>query len=288
MIINGRVISSEILEDLKIRVAKLNKIGIVPTLAVILIGDQKASAIYVRQKEIKAKEVGISPKVFYFNDKITNKEIETLVKKLDQDPKIHGIILQRPAPKQINVEEIEEFISPVKEVDGFGLNSIYPVPVAAATLRMIENVYENLKINKTFIDWLKSKKIIVIGKGETGGKTIIKLLQKNGVEPFIVDSKTENKDQEIKKGDIVISAVGKRGIVTGLNLKKGVILIGVGIFSEDGKTRGDYDAKEVENIASFYSPTPGGVGPVNVSMLMENLVEAAEKLSKLDKKGLIK
>ena len=279
MIIDGRAISSQILEDLKKRVKKLKAKGVTPTLAVILIGDQKASAIYVRQKEIKAKGVGVDPQIYRFEDHITNEEIETLVKKLDKNPKIHGIILQRPAPPQIRVEEIEEFISPVKEVDGFGINSIYAVPVAAATLKMIENAYDNLNINEPFIDWLKSKKVVVIGKGETGGKTIIQILRKNGVEPFIVDSKTENKDARIKEGDIVVSAVGKSGVVTGLNLKKGAILVGVGIFSQDGKTRGDYEESEIENIASFYSPTPGGVGPVNVSMLMENVVEASENLS---------
>jgi methylenetetrahydrofolate dehydrogenase (NADP+)/methenyltetrahydrofolate cyclohydrolase len=279
MIIDGRTISSQILEDLKKRVEKLKAKGVTPTLAVILIGDQKASAIYVRQKEIKAKEVGVDPQIYRFEDHITNEEIETLVKKLDKNPKIHGIILQRPAPPQIRVEEIEEFISPVKEVDGFGINSIYAVPVAAATLKMIENAYDNLNINEPFIDWLKSKKVVVIGKGETGGKTIIQILRKNGVEPFIVDSKTENKDARIKEGDIVVSAVGKSGVVTGLNLKKGAILVGVGIFSQDGKTHGDYEESEIENIASFYSPTPGGVGPVNVSMLMENVVEASENLS---------
>lgn len=280
MIIDGRAISSQILENLKKRVEKLKAKGINPTLAVILIGDQKASAIYVRQKEIKAKEVGVDPQIYRFEDHVTNNEIEILVKKLDKDPNIHGIILQRPAPIHIKVEEIEEFISPIKEVDGFGINSIYPVPVAAATLRMIENAYDALGVNQPFIDWLKLKRVVVIGKGETGGKTIINLFRKNGVEPFIVDSKTENRDERIKEGDLVISAVGKSGVVTASNLKKGAILIGVGIFSEDGKTRGDYDAAEIANIAAFYSPTPGGVGPVNVAMLMENVVRACEDLSK--------
>lgn len=280
MIIDGRAIASEILEDLKKRVAKLNKNSVTPTLAVILIGDAKASAIYVRQKELKAHEIGVEPKIFRFDAAVSNQEIETLVKKLDKNPQIHGIILQRPAPPQIKVEEIEEFISPVKEVDGFGTNSIYPVPVAAATLKMIENAYENLGANEPFLDWLKTKKVVVIGKGETGGRTIIQLLRKNGIEPLVVDSKTADRDAEIKKGDVVISAVGKKGIVTKMNLQKDAILVGVGIFSEEGKTKGDYDAAEIENIASYYSPTPGGVGPVNVSMLMENVVEASESLSK--------
>jgi methylenetetrahydrofolate dehydrogenase (NADP+)/methenyltetrahydrofolate cyclohydrolase len=280
MIIDGRAISTKILENLTKRVEKLRDKGVTPTLAVILIGDQKASAIYVRQKEIKAKEVGVDPQIYRFEDHVTNEEIEALVKKLDKDPKVHGIILQRPAPAQIRVEEIEEFISPIKEVDGFGINSIYPIPVAAATLMMIEDTYENLGIVEPFIDWLKTRRVVVIGKGETGGKTIINLFRKNGVEPFIVDSRTENRDQEIKEGDIVVSAVGKSGIVTASNLQKGAILVGVGIFSENGKTRGDYDEAEIANIAAYYSPTPGGVGPVNVSMLMENVVEASENLSK--------
>jgi len=146
---------------------------------------------------------------------------------------------------------------------------------------MIENTYDNLNVDEPFINWLKNKKVVVIGKGETGGKTIIQLLQKNGVEPFVVDSKTENREARIKEGDIVISAVGKNGVVTATNLKKGAILVGVGIYSdENGKSRGDYDAAEIADIASYYSPTPGGVGPVNVSMLMENVVEASENLSK--------
>jgi len=281
MIIDGKQISSQILEDLKKRVEKLKEKGVTPTMAIVLIGDQKASAIYVRQKELKANIVGIDPKIFRFDETVTNDEIEALVKKLSKDPKIHGVILQRPAPPQIRVEEIEEFISPVKEVDGFGINSIYPVPVAAATLKMIENAYDNLNTDKPFIDWLKAKRVVVIGKGETGGKTIINLLRKNGVEPFIVDSKTENREARIKEGDIVISAVGKSGVVTKDNLKKGAILVGVGIYSdENGKSRGDYDETEIADIAEFYSPTPGGVGPVNVSMLMENVVKACENLSK--------
>jgi methylenetetrahydrofolate dehydrogenase (NADP+)/methenyltetrahydrofolate cyclohydrolase len=281
MIIDGKQISSQILEDLKKRVEKLKEKGVTPTMAVVLIGDQKASAIYVRQKELKANIVSIDPKIFRFDETVTNDEIEALVKKLDKDPKIHGIILQRPAPPQIRVEEIEEFISPVKEVDGFGINSIYPVPVATATLKMIENAYDNLSTDKPFIDWLKTKRVVVIGKGETGGKTIINLLRKNGVEPFIVDSKTENREARIKEGDIVISAVGKSGVVTKDNLKKGAILVGVGIYSdENGKSRGDYDETKIADIAKFYSPTPGGVGPVNVSMLMENVVKACENLSK--------
>ena len=126
--------------------------------------------------------------------------------------------------------------------------------------------------------WLKSKNIITIGKGPTGGKPVIEHLKKFGLNPTIIDSKTSNPDQIIKNADIIVSCVGRENVIKPGSLKKGVILIGVGIFrGKDGKLHGDYNESEIENIASFYTPTPGGVGPVNVAMLMDNLLTAAEK-----------
>jgi methylenetetrahydrofolate dehydrogenase (NADP+)/methenyltetrahydrofolate cyclohydrolase len=120
-----------------------------------------------------------------------------------------------------------------------------------------------------------------LGKGETAGQPIINYFRQRQLEPIVVDSKTENRNDLIKNADIIISAVGKRGVIDSQILKSGVILIGVGLSaSDEGKTKGDYDDIEVEQIASFYTPTPGGVGPVNVALLLENLVEAAQNLSK--------
>lgn len=278
MKIDGREIATQILESLKSEVDEFKKRGIIPTLAVILIGDDKSSLAYIRQKELKTKEIGAEIQIFRFHESVTNNEIEALIKKLDKDTKIHGIILQRPAPAHIETDYLENFISSEKEVDGFGNHPIFPVPVAEAVILILEDVYAKQETKTLFSDWLKAKKIVVLGKGETAGEPIRNYFREYEIEPVVIDSKTPNRDLLIKDADIVISAVGKR-IINSTNLKKGAILIGVGMHSENGKLFGDYDEEEIKNIASFYTPTPGGVGPLNVAMLLKNLVEAAEPLT---------
>ncbi len=276
MKLDGKAISQDLLEKLKQRVEILKKKKIIPTMAIILMGDNEASKIYVRQKVAKAEEIGAKVKVFPVTNETTIKDLEKLVKKLDKNPKIHGVIIQRPAAPGIDADSLTELISGAKEIDGFGKHSKYPVPVAEASFLLIKNAFEQTKTKGTFSAWLKTKKIAVIGKGETAGKPIIDLLKKHKLQPQIIDSKTENKEKLLKEADIIITAVGKT-ILSTKQFKKGAILIGVGIYTDDtGKLRGDYNNSDVENVASFYSPTPGGVGPVNVACLMENLVKAAE------------
>ncbi len=140
---------------------------------------------------------------------------------------------------------------------------------------MLKNVFEQIKAKENFANWLKAKKIAVIGKGQTAGQPIIDQLTEMGIKLTVIDSHTQNKDKLIKEADIVISAVG-RTILTSSGIKKGVILIGVGLYNnKEGKLKGDYDDLDVAGKASFYSPTPGGVGPINVACLLENLVKAA-------------
>jgi methylenetetrahydrofolate dehydrogenase (NADP+)/methenyltetrahydrofolate cyclohydrolase len=278
MKIDGKQIALEIFEELKIRVEKLKDLrGITPTLAVILIGNDASSIAYIKQKELKAKEIGAQIKIYKFDEDVLEAKIEALIKNLDANNKIHGIILQRPAPKQINADKLVKFISPKKEVDGFGIDSPYDVPVAKAVFVMLEKVFDNLNERGNFLYWLKTKDIVVLGKGETAGMPIINAFDNSMIEIEVIDSKTENKEELIKNADILISAIGKINIIDTNLLKTGVILIGIGIsVNDEGKTRGDYDIEKFSEIASFYSPTPGGVGPVNVASLMQNLVEAAE------------
>lgn len=280
MKLDGKLISSEILEVLKTRVEKLSKKNVIPTMAIILMGDNEASKIYVNQKKLKAEAIGAKVDIYPTSGQTTHEELEKLLKKLDKNPNIHGIIIQRPAGPNVDVEKLTELISGKKEVDGFGSHSEYPVPVAEASLLMIEEAFKKSKQKNSFLNWLKTQKIAVIGKGETAGKPIINLLEKNRVIPTVIDSKTENKEKILKEADIIITAVGKT-ILSTKQFKKGAILIGVGLYTdENGKLRGDYNNSDVENVASFYSPTPGGVGPVNVACLLENLVKAAENQSK--------
>ena len=280
MKLDGKTISANLLENLKERVEELKKKKITPTMAIILMGDNEASKIYVRQKGVKALEIGAKVKVFPVTNETTIKDLEKLVKKLDKNPKIHGVIIQRPAAPGINADSLTELITGAKEIDGFGKHSKYPVPVAEASFLLIKSAFEQTNTKGAFSAWLKTKKIAVIGKGETAGRPIIDLLKKHKLQPQIIDSKTENKEKLLKEADIIITAVGKT-ILSTKQFKKGAILIGVGIYTDDtGKLRGDYNNSDVENVASFYSPTPGGVGPVNVACLMENLVKAAENSSR--------
>lgn len=276
MKLDGKTIASGILEHLKERVEALKKKNITPTMAIILMGDNEASKIYVRQKGLKAEEIGAKVEVFPTSSETTNEELIKLVKKLDKNPRIHGVIIQRPAGPEIDVNKLTELISGIKEIDGFGSHSKYPVPVAQASLILIQNAFDKSKNKGSFSDWLKEQKIAVIGKGETAGKPIIDLLIKQSANPGVIDSKTRDKEKILKEADIIITAVGKT-ILSSEQVKKGVILIGIGIYTDqNGKLKGDYDNKDAEEIASFYSPTPGGVGPINVACLLENLVKAAE------------
>jgi len=156
------------------------------------------------------------------------------------------------------------------------------MPLATAVLKILEKIHSSTPgvEPRNFINWLKSKKIVIIGKGETGGGPIIKMLKKINIEFKVIDSKTKTPEKFTKTADIVISAVGKPNILTAKMVKKGVILISVGLYrGKDKNLHGDYTEEKIKNIASFYTPTPGGVGPVNVICLLENLIQATRKLS---------
>lgn len=271
MKIDGKIIASDILEDLKQRVEKLKEKNIFPHLYIILLSDDISSKSYVNQKILKSEKVGIKITLDRKSINISNQELIKEINRLNNDMFVHGIIVQRPMPESLNEEAIAKAIIPEKDVDGFNPDSKFGVPVALAVLKMLETCHP-----KDFNNWLIQQRICVIGKGITAGKPIINALQKLGIKPQIVDSKTENRSKILKESDIIISAVGKTDVFKSSEIKNNAILIGVGLHKgNDEKFYGDF-GQEVENTALFYSPTPGGVGPVNVSMLLKNLVKAAE------------
>lgn len=265
MKIDGKKIAQLILDDLKLRIQKLN---IVPHLAIILVGSDPASIAYVNQKKIKGEQIGAKITVINLESGIQNSELKEIIDKLNNDKSVHGVIVQQPLPPAINIEEITQTIDQKKDVDGFHIDSEFKSPIAAAVIEILKDVP------------LKSKNIVVVGKGETGGKLIIQGLERIGFNPIVIDSKTENPQMLTKNADIIISAVGKPNMITGAMIKKGVILISIGMHKEkDGKLHGDYNEEEIKSKASFYTPTPGGVGPVNVAMLLKNLVLSAGRIN---------
>ncbi len=253
MKIEGKRIAQDILDELRREVAILRKKGIIPTLLVVLVGDNEASIAYIKQKEIKAAQIGARTEVLTFDEKMTFNEAKSLIEKLNSDPSVHGIIVQRPAPVNLKVDELSDLIDPEKEIDGFGEDPLYEVPVAKAVELLLEDVFKQTSQSGNFNDWLSKQKIVVIGKGETAGKPTINHLIKLGLSPQIVDSKTQNPKEITKGADILISAVGKDKTLTSDMIKKGAILIGVGLHNdEEGKLRGDFHADEIADTVSFY------------------------------------
>ncbi len=285
MVVDGKGIAEGILAGLSFEVAKLKHRGVTPTLAVILVGDNPASAAYIRQKQKAAERIGAKLILSQLSATVDIQDINLTIQQFNNDNNVHGLIVQRPLPKALGDDTtVLHSVVVAKDVDGFVPGSPFEVPVAIAVGEMLRNVtchisnikYEELK-EKKFINWLKSKNIVVIGKGETAGKPIAAYLQKLNCTISIIHSQTPHPTEIMRQADIIISCVGKKRVVTASAIKPSVILVSVGLWRDrEGKLRGDYDEEEVGRIASFYTPTPGGVGPVNVACLMQNLLKAAQ------------
>ena len=264
MRIDGKEIAQQILKKLKQKVDVLKKRGITPALSIILIGDNNSSLSYIKQKKLKGEEIGAKIQLFHFKS-ITQTALISLINKLNSNRQVHGIIVQRPLPADIDRDKISFAINPEKDVDGLNPTSRFDAPVGLAILEILGSIG---------ISDLKNKKITVLGKGETAGGPILRVLQKHHIKPWVIDSKTRNPEDIIKSSDVIISAVGKENIINPKLLNKNQILIGVGLFSKNGKLKGDYDVSEIEEKVKYFTPTIGGVGPVNVALLMKNLVSA--------------
>ena len=280
MLLDGRTVANHLLEDLADRVHILfGTHGITPHLAVVRVGDNPETTSYITQKEKKGKEVGVVVSVYNHPDNVSQKALQQSIDFLQNDETIHGIILQLPIPQTLNSKLLINSIKPEKDVDGFSENSPFPVPLAAAIIKLLEipMIKETRETGNSFNEWLMSKNIVVMGKGATGGQPIIDALKERGVDPVVIDSATKNPEELTQKADIIITAVGKRGVLTKNMIKKDAILLNVGMTrGDDDKLYGDYDEEDVKDIAGWFTPTPGGVGPVNVACLLENVIVAAE------------
>ena len=300
MKIDGRQIADNIFDDLKERVGELQKNNIIPKLAVILVGENPSSEVYVLQKQLRGKEINVEIEILRFPETVSGETLIDKIRELNLNSQIHGIIVQRPLPAHINPDTIENEIADSKDVDGFKPGSPFHVPLVLAVVKILEEAFTSLQANEMseaisgiaaspsaprndeFTYWLKSKKIVLLGKGSTAGKPLLDYFKEIGANFQLVDSKTENPQEITKQADIIISSVGKESTIKPEMLKSGVILIGVGINkNEEGKLHGDYDEDQIKDIASLYTPTPGGVGPVNVAMLLQNLLTAAEESNHL-------
>lgn len=274
MKIDGKELQREILFDLAIEIAKLKEKGVRPHIAIVTLGPEASWEIYVRQKTILANYLGIEAEVINLYPQNTE-EVLTVIETLNNDPSVHGLIVQRPFPSSIDLDQVIAKIKSDKDIDGFREDSQYEVPAWLAVKHIINYIGQLLN-ESNLQNFLSNQSILVIGKGGTAGFPTIAGLKKLGFEPKVIDSTTTERSEKLKQADLIISSVGKSNMVTANELKKGVCLIGIGIHRENGKTVGDYDEEEIKDKASYYTPTPGGVGPVNLAYLFKNLVTATK------------
>ena len=277
MLISGKEISAAVRAELLERTNKLKEKGITPGLAVILVGEDPASKVYVNNKEKACFELGFYSEKYLLSENTSEEELLALIDRLNEEDKIHGILVQLPLPSHLNEKKVTERISPVKDVDCFHPVNIGKVLTGEGVFAPCApaGVMEMLKFSG--ID-VAGKNAVVIGRSNIVGKPMAMLLLKENATVTICHSKTKDLKEHTSKADILIAAVGRANFVKADMVKEGAVVIDVGINrNEDGKLCGDVDFSEVSGKASYISPVPGGVGPMTITELMKNTLLSAEE-----------
>lgn len=273
-LLNGKILSEQLTLKQQKKVAELKEKGIVPGLAVILVGEDPASQIYVRNKGIACEAVGVYSRTIRLDADCAQEKLIETIEALNEDERIHGILVQLPLPKHLDEQKALAAISPQKDVDGFhlinagklftGQSGIVPCTPKGVLYMLKDAAIE-----------LAGKEAVVIGRSNIVGKPAAMLLLNENCTVTVCHSKTKNLKEHTKRADILIAAIGKAHFVTADMVKPGSVVIDVGINRVDGKVVGDVDFAEVEKVASYITPVPGGVGKMTISMLIENTLEAA-------------
>ena len=275
-LIDGKALAKKIREELKEEVTELRKQGIIPKLAVIMVGNDKASAVYVRNKSKACDEIGIEFEEYLKDANIMQEELIALIKELNNRKDVDGILLQSPIPKGLDIREAFNTIDASKDVDGFN-------PINVGKLSIGEDAfisctpYGVVKMLEAYNIPVEGKRAVIIGRSNIVGKPLIQCLLNKNATVTVCHSKTKNIDEITKQADILVAALGKPKFVTENMVKDGATVIDVGINrNEDGKLVGDVDFENVSKKASYITPVPGGVGPMTIAMLMYNVVKAAK------------
>jgi methylenetetrahydrofolate dehydrogenase (NADP+) / methenyltetrahydrofolate cyclohydrolase len=277
-LIDGNALSRQLRADVTARVTALKAQGITPGLAVILVGENAASQVYVRNKVKACEDTGMHSVLERWPATMTEAELLARVDALNADATIHGILVQLPLPAHIDAQKVIEAISPAKDVDGFhiasagalmtGMPGFWPC-TPYGCMKMLESIgYE-----------LKGKHAVVIGRSNIVGKPMALMLLQQNATVTICHSGTQNLKAMTLQADVIVAAVGKRNVLTADMVKPGAVVLDVGMNRNDeGKLCGDVDFDDVKKVASYITPVPGGVGPMTITMLMVNTLESAERL----------
>ena len=276
-IIDGKNLAKNIRESLKDEVKELKNAEIYPKLAVIMVGDDKASKVYVKNKSKACEDVGIAYEEYLLPASTKMQELLELIEKLNNDETIHGILVQSPLPNGLDANEAFRTISPKKDVDGF-----HPINVGKLSLNQDCFIsctpYGILKMLESYNVPIEGANAVIIGRSNIVGKPLAKCLLNKNATVTVCHSKTKNLKEITKNADILIAAIGKPKFVTEDMVKNGATVIDVGINrTDDGKLVGDTDFENIKEKVQYITPVPGGVGPMTIAMLMYNVVKAAKQ-----------
>ena len=275
-IIDGKELAKKVRKELKVEVDKLKEQGINPKLAVIMVGNDPGSTVYVRNKSKAGEKVGIEFEEFLFEETITEEMLLETIEKLNQDDKVHGILLQCPVPKHIDVNKAFRAISPNKDVDGFN-------PINVGNLTIGEDAFVSctpfgvVRMLEEYNIETEGKNAVILGRSNIVGKPMIQCMLNKNSTVTVCHSRTKDIGEVIKRADIVIAAIGRPKFVKADMVKDGAVVIDVGINRlDDGSICGDVDYDAMFDKVSYITPVPGGVGPMTIAMLLNNVVKAAK------------
>ncbi|KGM39070.1 methenyltetrahydrofolate cyclohydrolase [Aquabacterium sp. NJ1] len=279
-LIDGNALSKQLRGEVAARAAKLTAQGVKPGLAVILVGDNPASQVYVRNKVKACEDAGLNSVLEKYEATMTEAELLARVEALNNDPSIHGILVQLPLPKHIDDHKVIEAISPAKDVDGFHVASAGALMVGEQGFKAC-TPYGCMKMLESIgMKDLRGKHAVVIGRSNIVGKPMAMMLLAANATVTITHSGTADLGAMTRQADIVVAAVGKRNVLTADMVKPGAVVIDVGMNrDEEGKLCGDVDFAGVKEVAGWITPVPGGVGPMTITMLLVNTMEAAERVA---------
>ncbi|MUG64906.1 MULTISPECIES: bifunctional methylenetetrahydrofolate dehydrogenase/methenyltetrahydrofolate cyclohydrolase FolD [Paenibacillus] len=280
-IISGKQVSQEIREGIALEVQELSKQGVRPGLAVILVGDDPASHVYVRNKEKACHDLGFYSEVHRLSADSTQETVLALVDKLNKQSSIHGILVQLPLPKHIHEKSVIDAIAVEKDVDGFHPVNVGNLVIGDDSLLPCTPAGVIELIKRTGIE-ISGKHAVVIGRSNIVGKPVSLLLQRENATVTMCHSRTANMAELTRQADILVVAVGRANMIDASYVKPGAVVIDVGMNRlENGKLAGDVDFESVKEVSGPITPVPGGVGPMTITMLMQNTLIAAKKLNGL-------
>lgn len=277
-VLDGREIAKNYRAGLQEEVEKLKSEGITPNLTVVLVGNDGASQSYVNNKKKSAEKIGMKSEIIHLEESTTEEELLKVIDQLNNDTGVHGILVQVPLPKQIEETKILEAISPEKDVDGFSpinIGRLYAgmeTYIPCTPLGIME-ILKNADMS------LEGADVAVIGRSHIVGQPVAKLLTDANATVTLLHSRSKNMKEVLKRSDVIVSAVGKPGLVTKEDVKAGAVIVDVGNTVVDGKLTGDVMYDEVAEVASAITPVPGGVGPLTITMVLNNTLLAAKRIN---------